>query len=208
MLIHQSEMPTSSNIGIFSSAICFSYILQLIAAILNTHMLFFDLFCRAVRHEKYLADLVQDKMTSTRSPQMFYQSQQKITSLIDVVPTQKVIYIFLYLSLALIVWCIIQIIHQSDAFKIWMCLLKISQLSWVKAKLSFQHIFQKYYYMACTKCHRMTSANFATTYTCNHCDEKQKASPRKLILPFSYLFFQKFLNLYMNYHTNDAFILI
>ena len=60
-------------------------------------MLFFLSFCRAVRHEKYLADLVQDKMTSNRSPQMFYQSQQKITSLIDVVPTQKVISFFIAL---------------------------------------------------------------------------------------------------------------
>ncbi|XP_071912933.1 uncharacterized protein [Coffea arabica] len=32
--------------------------------------------------------------------------------------------------------------------------------------------------MGCIKCHRMTAANFGTTFTCNHCNEKQQASPR------------------------------
>lgn len=32
--------------------------------------------------------------------------------------------------------------------------------------------------MACVKCHRLTAADSGTTYTCNHCNEKQQASPR------------------------------
>nr|XP_027077114.1 replication protein A 70 kDa DNA-binding subunit B-like [Coffea arabica] len=94
----------------------------------------------AARNEKSFAGLLEDNMHAKQSPQLFHQSHQKIISIIDVVPTQKV--------------------------------------SWVKAQVSFKHIIQKYYYMGCIKCHRMTAANFGTTFTCNHCNEKQQASPR------------------------------
>ncbi|XP_071909476.1 replication protein A 70 kDa DNA-binding subunit B-like isoform X2 [Coffea arabica] len=85
----------------------------------------------AARNEKSFAGLLEDNMHAKQSPQLFHQSHQKIISIIDVVPTQKV--------------------------------------SWVKAQVSFKHIIQKYYYMGCIKCHRMTAANFGTTFTCNHC---------------------------------------
>ncbi|XP_071928881.1 uncharacterized protein [Coffea arabica] len=94
----------------------------------------------AARNEKSFAGLLEDNMHAKQSPQLFHQSQQKIISIIDVVPTQKV--------------------------------------SWVKAQVFFQHIIQKYYYMGCVKCHYMTAANFGTTFTCNHCSEKQEDSPR------------------------------
>ncbi|XP_071909479.1 uncharacterized protein [Coffea arabica] len=107
----------------------------------------------AARNEKSFAGLLEDNMHAKQSPQLFHQSHQKIISIIDVVPTQKV--------------------------------------SWVKAQVSFKHIIQKYYYMGCIKCHRMTAANFGTTFTCNHCNEKQQASPRKAISTCNSLFHVK-----------------
>ncbi|XP_071939781.1 uncharacterized protein [Coffea arabica] len=56
--------------------------------------------------------------------------------------------------------------------------LPTEKVSWVKCMFSFEHILQKYWYMACVKCRRLTSADYGCTYTCNHCNEKQSAQPR------------------------------
>ncbi|XP_071916183.1 replication protein A 70 kDa DNA-binding subunit B-like [Coffea arabica] len=50
--------------------------------------------------------------------------------------------------------------------------------AWVKAKLSFEHIFQKYWYMSCAKCYRATAADYGIEFTCNSCKEKSPAMPR------------------------------
>ncbi|XP_071925869.1 replication protein A 70 kDa DNA-binding subunit B isoform X3 [Coffea arabica] len=50
--------------------------------------------------------------------------------------------------------------------------------AWVKAKLSFDHIFQKYWYMSCAKCCRATAADYGIEFTCNSCKEKGPAMPR------------------------------
>ncbi|XP_071914148.1 replication protein A 70 kDa DNA-binding subunit B-like [Coffea arabica] len=44
----------------------------------------------AARNEKSFAGLLQDNMHAKQSPQLFHESHQKIISIIDVVPTQKV----------------------------------------------------------------------------------------------------------------------
>ncbi|XP_027169604.1 replication protein A 70 kDa DNA-binding subunit B-like [Coffea eugenioides] len=56
--------------------------------------------------------------------------------------------------------------------------LPTEKVSWVKCMFSFEHILQKYWYMAYVKCRRLTSADYGCTYTCNHCNEKQSAQPR------------------------------
>nr|XP_027071747.1 replication protein A 70 kDa DNA-binding subunit B-like [Coffea arabica] len=50
--------------------------------------------------------------------------------------------------------------------------------AWVKAKLSFEHIFQKYWYMSCVRCYRATAADYGIEFTCNSCQEKGPAMPR------------------------------
>ncbi|XP_071910175.1 replication protein A 70 kDa DNA-binding subunit B-like isoform X2 [Coffea arabica] len=50
--------------------------------------------------------------------------------------------------------------------------------AWVKAKLSFEHIFQKYWYMSCAKCYQATAADYEIEFTCNSCKEKGAAMPR------------------------------
>ncbi|XP_071913971.1 replication protein A 70 kDa DNA-binding subunit B-like isoform X3 [Coffea arabica] len=50
--------------------------------------------------------------------------------------------------------------------------------AWVKANLSFEHIFQKYWYMSCAKCYRATAADYGIEFTCNSCKEKGPAMPR------------------------------
>nr|XP_027120642.1 replication protein A 70 kDa DNA-binding subunit B-like [Coffea arabica] len=49
---------------------------------------------------------------------------------------------------------------------------------WVKARFSFQHIFQKYWYMSCKKCCRGTAAADGVIFMCNTCKEKHPAQPR------------------------------
>ncbi|XP_027171557.1 replication protein A 70 kDa DNA-binding subunit B-like [Coffea eugenioides] len=49
---------------------------------------------------------------------------------------------------------------------------------WVKARFSFQHIFQKYWYMSCKKCCRGTAATDGVIFMCNTCKEKHPAQPR------------------------------
>ncbi|XP_071932877.1 replication protein A 70 kDa DNA-binding subunit B-like [Coffea arabica] len=50
--------------------------------------------------------------------------------------------------------------------------------AWVRAKLSFEQIFQKYWYMSCAKCYRATAADYGMEFTCNSCKEKGAAMPR------------------------------
>ncbi|XP_027174570.1 uncharacterized protein LOC113774208 [Coffea eugenioides] len=49
---------------------------------------------------------------------------------------------------------------------------------WVKASISFEHIFQKFWYMGCEKCFRSTSADYGVLFMCNTCKQKHKAEPR------------------------------
>ncbi|XP_027167891.1 replication protein A 70 kDa DNA-binding subunit B-like [Coffea eugenioides] len=89
----------------------------------------------ACRNEKELLVVSNEKPYTNQSPKMFYGPQHKLSTITDVLPTEKV--------------------------------------SWVKCMFSFEHILQKYYYMACVKCRRLTDADYGCTYTCNHCNEKQ-----------------------------------
>ncbi|XP_027060683.2 replication protein A 70 kDa DNA-binding subunit D-like [Coffea arabica] len=50
--------------------------------------------------------------------------------------------------------------------------------TWVKAQFTFQHIFQKYWYMSCKKCYRGTAAAHGVIFSCNTCKEKHPAEPR------------------------------
>lgn len=52
------------------------------------------------------------------------------------------------------------------------------KFAWIKASISFQHIFQRYWYMACKKCYKATDASYGYVYTCNKCSENQAAAPR------------------------------
>ena len=63
--------------------------------------------------------------------------------------------------------------------------------------------------MGCIKCHRMTAANFGTTFTCNHCNEKQQASPRKAISACNSLLYvnvEVFLKTNILSNLNSSFI--
>ncbi|XP_027151904.1 replication protein A 70 kDa DNA-binding subunit B-like [Coffea eugenioides] len=52
-------------------------------------------------------------------------------------------------------------------------LLKPAQKSsWVKVSFSFEHIFQKFWYMGCKKCFRSTAAPHGVVFTCNSCRER------------------------------------
>nr|XP_027102684.1 uncharacterized protein LOC113723902 isoform X2 [Coffea arabica] len=58
-------------------------------------------------------------------------------------------------------------------------LLKPTQKSsWVRVFFSFEHIFQKFWYMGCKKCFRSTAAPHRVVFTCNSCKEKHPAEPR------------------------------
>ncbi|KAL3536838.1 hypothetical protein ACH5RR_000204 [Cinchona calisaya] len=48
----------------------------------------------------------------------------------------------------------------------------------VKVYFSFQHIFQKCWYMACKNCNRSTSAIYKFAFTCNSCKQKHPPEPR------------------------------
>ncbi|XP_071918920.1 replication protein A 70 kDa DNA-binding subunit D-like [Coffea arabica] len=50
--------------------------------------------------------------------------------------------------------------------------------AWVKAKLFFEHIFQKYWYMSCAKCYRAAAVDHGIEFTYNSCKEKGPAMPR------------------------------
>lgn len=54
----------------------------------------------------------------------------------------------------------------------------MQKAAWVKVRFSFEHIFQKYWYMACTECFRSTSAMHGVTFLCNSCKGKHEAQPR------------------------------
>ena len=48
----------------------------------------------------------------------------------------------------------------------------------MKASFSFDHIFQKFWYMGCEKCFCSTSADYGVLFMCNTCKQKHKAEPR------------------------------
>ncbi|KAL3534240.1 hypothetical protein ACH5RR_002701 [Cinchona calisaya] len=72
--------------------------------------------------------------------------------------------------------CFADLIKKKDYRK------KSPQMFYQKDKkitsFSFQHIFQRYWYMACKKCFRSTSTTYKFVYTYNHYNGKQEAEPR------------------------------
>ncbi|XP_027118638.1 replication protein A 70 kDa DNA-binding subunit B-like [Coffea arabica] len=72
-----------------------------------------------------------------------------------------------------------QLSLKSDQKTTWICNITSSQKTiWVKAQVSFKHIFQKYWYMSCKNCCRATAAGHEVVFTCNSCKEKHPAVPR------------------------------
>ncbi|XP_027169736.1 uncharacterized protein LOC113769480 isoform X2 [Coffea eugenioides] len=58
-------------------------------------------------------------------------------------------------------------------------LLKPTQKSsWVNVSFSFEHIFQKFWYMGCKKCFHSIAAPRGVVFTCNSCKERHPAEPR------------------------------
>ncbi|XP_027174552.1 replication protein A 70 kDa DNA-binding subunit-like [Coffea eugenioides] len=72
-----------------------------------------------------------------------------------------------------------QLSLKSDQKTTWICNITSSQKTiWVKAQISFEHIFQKYWYMSYKNCCRATAAGHEVVFTCNSCKEKHPAVPR------------------------------
>ncbi|XP_071939274.1 replication protein A 70 kDa DNA-binding subunit D-like [Coffea arabica] len=67
-----------------------------------------------------------------------------------------------------------QLSLKADQKTTWICNITSSQ----KAQFSFEHIFQKYWYMSCKNCCRATAAAYQVEFTCNSCKEKHPAVPR------------------------------
>ncbi|XP_071940335.1 replication protein A 70 kDa DNA-binding subunit B-like isoform X2 [Coffea arabica] len=72
-----------------------------------------------------------------------------------------------------------QLFLKADQKTTLNCNVSLSQkTTLVKAKISFEHIFQKYWYMSCAKCNRATAADYGIEFTCNSCKQKSPAVPR------------------------------
>ncbi|XP_027178070.1 replication factor A protein 1-like [Coffea eugenioides] len=67
-----------------------------------------------------------------------------------------------------------QLSLKSDQKTTWICNITSSQ----KVQFSFEHIFQKYWYMSYKNCCRATAAAYQVEFTCNSCKEKHPAVPR------------------------------
>ena len=82
--------------------------------------------------------------------------------------------------------------YLSKLLLLSLSLLLLWQSSWVKVSFSFEHIFQKFWYMGCKKCFRSTTAPHGVVFTCNSCRERHPAEPRSLVIQsttFNRLFF-------------------
>ena len=66
--------------------------------------------------------------------------------------------------------------------------MKQFQTVWVKVQLSFEHIFQKYWYITCSNCFRSTSASLDVDFLCNSCNQRGTAKPRYLFIPFNQIY--------------------
>ncbi|XP_071913724.1 replication protein A 70 kDa DNA-binding subunit B-like isoform X2 [Coffea arabica] len=68
--------------------------------------------------------------------------------------------------------------HSSQKFTLIYFLQSTQKFAWVRASMSFENIFQRYWYMACKKSFKAIDASYGYSYSCNKCSEHQKATPR------------------------------
>ena len=137
-----------------------------------------------------LTNIVNQETYNHYNPDISFQADQKITDIINITPSQRVMHSFLSNNLLIPVQLNSCFTHLALIF----------QAVWVKALFSFENIFQNFWYMGCEKCFHSTTADHGVTFMCNTCKKKYKAQPRSftwcsLLLPFPNASFETYLYL-------------